>query len=467
MLDAVIVGAGPNGLSAAITLASAGKKVLVLEANATIGGGARTAELTLPGIRHDVCSAVHPLGAGSPVLSLLPLADYGLAWAQPPIPLAHPLDGGRAGVLTRDIDETADRLGVDGRAWRRTFGSVARHWNDSVRLALAPPLAAIRTPVAGARFGWLALRPAAMLARRFRTPEGRALVAGIGAHAAAPLTTIASAGVALTLGAAAHTVGWPVAVGGSGSITDAMAAHLRALGGEIRTKTAVTSWSDLPEARVVVFDTDPMAVTSILGDRLPARTGRRYRRFRHGPGVFKLDVALDGPIPWTNSDCRRAGTVHVGGTYEEIAAAERAVAAGEHPDRPFVISSQPVVADPGRAPDGTHVLWAYCHVPAGSGEDMTDRMFAQFERFAPGFGNRVIAVNARRPADLEADNANHVGGDITGGALSLRGLAVRPTLFHPYKAAPGVFLCSSSTPPGAGVHGMCGWHAARAALKTL
>lgn len=463
----MIVGAGPNGLAAAITLASAGKRVLVLEANATIGGGARTAELTLPGVRHDVCSAVHPLGMGSPMLSLLPLADHGLAWAHPPIPMAHPLDDGSAAVLAGDLDETAERLGPDGGAWRRTFGAVAGRWDHSVRLALQAPLAALGTPVSGARFGWLALRSAAMLAHRFRTSAGRALVAGIAAHAAAPLTTIGSAGVALTLGAAAHTVGWPVAVGGSGSITGALAAHLGSLGGEIRTKSPVRAWSELPEARVVLFDTDPAAVSSILGERLPPRTRRRYRRFRHGPGVFKVDVALDGPIPWANPDCREAGTVHVGGSYEEVAAAERAVAAGEHPEKPFVISAQPVVADPGRAPEGTHILWAYCHVPSGSASDMTERIFDQFERFAPGFRDRVIAVNARGPADLQADNANHVGGDITGGALSLRGLVARPSLFHPYRAAPGVFICSSSTPPGAGVHGMCGWHAARAALREL
>ncbi|MFH1105521.1 MAG: NAD(P)/FAD-dependent oxidoreductase [Actinomycetota bacterium] len=467
MFDAVIVGAGPNGLSAAITLALAGKRVLVLEANATIGGGARTSELTLPGVRHDVCSAVHPLGIASPALSNLPLADHGLRWAHPPVPLAHPLDDGAAGVLVRDVDETAARLGADGPAWRRTFGLVAAHWDDSVRLALQSPLAALRTPISGARFGWLALRSASRLARRFRTPAGRALVAGIGAHTAAPLSTIATGGVAITLGAAAHTVGWPVAVGGSGSITDAMAGYLRSLGGEIRTKTTVGAWSDLPEARVVLFDTDPAVMSAVAGNRLSRRTARRYHRFRRGPGVFKVDVALDGPIPWANPDCRRAGTIHVGGTFEEIAAAEQAVARGEHPTRPFVISAQPTVADPGRAPSGTHVLWAYCHVPAGSQTDMTERIFDQVERFAPGFRGRVVAINVRRPADLEADNANLVGGDITGGALSLRGLVARPSLFRPYRAGRGVFICSSSTPPGAGVHGMCGWHAARAALKEL
>jgi phytoene dehydrogenase-like protein len=467
MFDAVIVGAGPNGLMAAITLASSGKRVVVLEAAPTVGGGARTAELTLPGIRHDVCSAVHPLGAGSPGLTVLPLADQGLTWAHPPIALAHPLDDGTAGVVTRSLDETRERLGRDGRAWERTFGAVATRWDDSVRLALSAPLAALRSPIAGARFGWLALRPASLLARRFHTPAGRALVAGMAAHAAAPLTTVATAGVALTLGAAAHAVGWPLAVGGSQTIADAMARHLRSLGGEIVTGSPVTAWSDLPQARVIVFDTSPEMVESIAGGRLSAGRRRRYRRFRHGPGTFKVDVALDGAIPWINPDCHRSGTVHVGGTYEEIAASERAVSTGRDPEQPFVIAAQPIVADPGRAPAGTHVLWAYCHVPSGSPTDMTERIFDQVERFAPGFRSRVTAISARGPGELEADNLNQIGGDITGGALSLRTLLRRPSVFRPYRAGRGIYLCSASTPPGAGVHGMCGWHAARAALREL
>jgi phytoene dehydrogenase-like protein len=296
---------------------------------------------------------------------------------------------------------------------------------------------------------------------------GRALVAGLAGHAAVPLTRIGSAGVGLTLGAAGHVVGWPFAAGGSGTIVAALAARLRALGGEIRTRTEVLEWSELPAARVVLFDTTPAAAARIAGDRLSARATRAYGRLRPGPGVFKVDVALSGPIPWTNPDVRRAGTVHVGGTYEEIARAEAEVAAGRHPERPFIISSQPVVADPSRAPAGTHVRWAYCHVPAGSERDMTGVMFAQFERFAPGFGDLVTAVNRRTSTDLAADNANQAGGDITGGELSLRGLFARPRVFSPYKAADGIYLGSASTPPGAGVHGMCGHHAANAVLRHL
>ena len=465
MLDAVIVGSGPNGLVAAVTLAAAGKRVVVLEAEATIGGGARTAELTLPGVRHDVCASVHPLGAGSPVMAALHLT--GLAWVHPDIAMAHPLDDGSAALLLRDPAETATRLGDDAAAYRATFGSVARHWKHSVSFALGPPLAALRHPLAGARFGRLALQPASWLARRFRTPQGRALVGGLAAHAAVPLTRIATAGVGLTLGAAAHTVGWPFAVGGSEAIVTALAQRLESLGGEIRTRSEVIEWNDLPEARIVMFDTLPSTAARIAGDRIPGRVARRYRSLRPGPGVFKVDVALSGPIPWTNPDCRRAGTIHVGGTYEEIARAEAAVAAGEHPDRPFIISSQPVVADATRAPAGTHVLWAYCHVPSGSDRDMTEPIFAQIERFAPGFGDIVVAVNRRDSSDLAADNANQTGGDITGGELSLRGLFARPKVFRPYRAAKTIYLCSASTPPGAGVHGMCGHHAAQAALRAL
>ena len=465
MLDVVVVGSGPNGLVAAVMLAAAGKRVLVLEAAATIGGGARTAELTLPGVRHDVCSSVHPLTACSPALTAMALS--GLAWSHPAIPMAHPLDDGSAAVLLRDLDATAERLGVDGDTYRHTFGSVARHWDHSVRLALGPPLAALRHPFAGARFGRLALQPASWVARRFTTETGRALVGGLGAHSAVPLTRIATAGVALTLGAAAHTVGWPFATGGSGAIVAALAARLESLGGEVKTRTEVREWSDLPEARAVVFDTSTEAAARIAGDRIPRRVARRYRSLRPGPGVFKVDVALSAPIPWTNDDCRRAGTIHVGGAYEEIARAEAQVAVGEHPERPFIVSSQPVVADPSRAPAGTHVFWAYCHVPTGSTRDMTETIFAQVERFAPGFRDIVVAVSRRGPADLETDNPNQVGGDITGGELSLRGLFARPKLFRPYRATRGVYLCSASTPPGAGVHGMCGRHAAATVLRDL
>jgi phytoene dehydrogenase-like protein len=465
MLDAVVVGSGPNGLTAAITLAEAGLRVLVLEANAVPGGGARTEERTLPGVRHDVCSAVHPFGVASPAFTAMNLEEHALRWAHPEIPFAHPLDGGRAAAVTRDIEETCERLGGDGQAWRRTVGWVVRHWEESVRLSMSPPLQALRRPMTGGGFGWRALRSAAMLVRHFRTVEGRAAIAGLAAHAAVPLTTIASAGVAISLGASAHTVGWPVAVGGSGAITEALIGKLHSLGGEIRVGTRVERWSDIPEAALVILDAATETAVRIAGDRMSSWRRRRYRSLPRGPGVFKIDVAVDGPIPWSNEDCRRAGTLHLGGTYEEIAESERTVADGGHPARPFVIAAQPAMADPTRAPSGTHVLWAYCRVPHGSTADMTAAIVGQVERFAPGFESRIMALSARAAGDLEKENANLVGGDITGGTLSLRGLFARPTLVRPYRAARGVYLCSASTPPGAGVHGMCGWHAAHVALK--
>jgi phytoene dehydrogenase-like protein len=467
MVVAVVVGAGPNGLTAAITLAEAGLAVLVLEANPTPGGGARTEERTLPGVRHDVCSAVHPFAVASPAFTAMSLGEHGLRWAHPEIPFAHPLDGGRAAAVTRDLEETCERLGADGPAWRRTVGWLVRHWEESARLAMSPPLHALRRPIFGSGFGWRALRSAAMLVRRFRTAEGRAAIAGLAAHSAAPLTTIASAGVAISLGASAHTVGWPVAAGGSGAITEALVGKLRSLGGEIRVGTRVEQWSDIPEAAVVVLATGRETAIAIAGDRMSSWRRGRYRSLPRGPGVFKIDVALAGPIPWSNEDCRRAGTLHLGGTYEEIAESERTVTDGEPPARPFVVAAQPTVADGSRAPNGTHVLWAYCRVPRGSTVDMTGAIVRQVERFAPGFESRIIGLSARSAGDLEGDNANLVGGDITGGALSWRGLFARPTLFRPYRAARRVYLGSASTPPGAGVHGMCGWHAAHAALRDL
>lgn len=467
MLDAVIVGAGPNGLTAACTLAAAGKRVLVLEAADMIGGGTRTAELTVPGVLHDVCASVHPLAAGSPALGALPLEKHGLEWAHPEVPLVHLLDGGEAAVVDRDLDATCERLGPDGAAWRATIGRTAARWDDTMSVALAPPAWGVRHPITGLRFARLAIPPASRLARRFDTVAGRALIAGLAGHSAAPLTTTATGAVALVFGASIHAVGWPFARGGSRAIGDALAAHLAGMGGEIQTSRPVGSWDDIPEARVVLFDTAPGALLRIAGDRLGSGTRRRYRSFRHGPGTFKVDVAVDGPIPWENPDARRAGTLHIGGTWDEIAAAEAEVAAGGHPQRPFSIASQPVAADPGRAPDGTHVLWAYCRVPPASTVDMTDRILDQVERFAPGFRDRIVAVASHSPADLEAGNANLVGGDITGGAISLRGAVLRPSLLRPYRASSGIYLCSASTPPGAGVHGMCGLHAARAALRRL
>lgn len=467
MLDAVVVGSGPNGLTAAITLAEAGKRVVVLEASDTPGGGARTEAGPVPGAVYDVCSSVHALAAASPALAALPLEDNGLEWLHAEVPLAHPLDGGRGAVVLRDLDATCSRLDTDGPAWRSTVGAFTHHWERALAIAFAPPLASALRPFDALWFARRALPSSTRLARRFSTDEGQALIAGLAAHAAVPLGTVATSGVALVLGAAAHVVGWPFVRGGSGSLSDAMLRHFESVGGRLETGKPVSTWDDLPPARVVVFATGPETVVAVAGDRM-TRLGRAwYRRFRRGPGVFKIDVVLDGPIPWEFDGARGAGTVHVGGTLEEIAHAEDQVAAGRAPDRPFIISAQPSLADDLRAPPGRHVLWAYCHVPAGSTEDMTDRMLAQFERFAPGTTDRIVSLSSRTPGDLEAINANLVGGDVTGGALSWRGIFARPTPLRPHRAARGIYAGSSSTPPGAGAHGMCGYHAARAALREL
>lgn len=465
--DAVVVGAGPNGLTAAVTLARAGRSVLVVEAEDTVGGGARSAPLTVAGFTHDVCSAIHPLGAASPVFARLPLGEHGLRWLHPDIPLAHPLDGGRAAVLHRSVAETAEGLEAGGRGWQRLFGRVTASWDDLIS-GLVQPLRVPRRPLGAALFGLHALRPAASVARGALAGDlAPALFAGMAGHSVLPLDTPGTASFGLMLGAAAHAVGWPVAAGGSQAITDALAAHLVALGGAVETGRRVHTLGDLPSARAILLDVSPRGLLAIAGDRLPDRYRRRLERFRHGPGVCKVDWALDGPVPWTAPQCRRAGTVHVGGTLEEVAEAEATVARGEHPDRPFVIAAQQSVADPSRAPQGQHTLWGYCHVPNGSAVDMTDAIERQIERFAPGFRDRVLARVTRTAADFEAYNPNYVGGDITGGAHTLAQLAMRPApRLHPHRTPdPGLFLCSASTPPGAGVHGLCGYHAARGALN--
>lgn len=467
MFDSVVVGSGPNGLSAAITLAAAGKSVRVVEGHSTIGGGVRTEELTEPGIPHDVCSAVHPLAAASPFLSSLPLRDHGLDWAHPPIPLAHPFDDGSAAAVYRSLDETVARFEADGAAWQKVFGPLVADWDRTVAMATAAPLRAAKTPVSGLRLARVALRSGKALASRFSGDPARAAIAGLAAHAIAPFDTATGAGVALVLGAAAHTVGWPFARGGSSRIARALASHLEDLGGEIETGRWVTRLADLPEARAIVFDTSPQTAARIAAHRMSERTRRRYSSRKPGPGVFKIDVVTDGPIPWTAAACRAAGTIHVGGTYEEIEAAEGSVANGKHPERPFVLAAQPLVADPDRAPDGTGILWAYCHVPNASERDMTEPIVRQIERFAPGFESSIRALSVRGPSEIEADNPNHAGGDITGGAVSLRGILSRPRLFRPYRAGNGLYLCSAATPPGAGVHGMCGHHAATAVLAAL
>jgi phytoene dehydrogenase-like protein len=466
-VDAIVVGSGPNGLAAAIAIAQAGRSVRVLEAAPTIGGGTRTEALTLPGFRHDVCSAIHPLSLGSPFLRRLPLAEHGLAFAHPEIPLAHPLADGSAVALHRSVDETADGLGLDGPAYRRLMGPLVDDF-DTLMEDLVGPLRPPRHPRAAARFGISGLRSASGLARsRFAGDRARALLAGNAAHSMQPLDRPATAAFGLMLMLLGHGVGWPAAVGGSQAIADSMASLLRQLGGEIETGHEVRSLGELAGARSVLFDVSPRQLLTITGDALPLRYRRALARFRYGPGVFKLDYALAGPIPWAAADCRRAGTVHLGGTLEEIAGAEEEVARGLHPRRPFVLVAQQSLFDPTRAPAGAHTLWAYCHVPNGSSTDMTGPVEDQIERFAPGFRELIRARHVLGPGELQAHNANYIGGDINSGAATLRQLWARPALRPvPYTTPdPRLFICSASTPPGGGVHGMCGYYAARAALR--
>ena len=434
------------------------------EANDTIGGGCRTAELTLPGFRHDTCAAVHPLGAASPFFRSL---DLDVAWVHPDAPLAHPLDDGPAVIVERSAEETARQFGTDGAAWRRTVGAVARDWDALLPLLTGPALHLPRHPLAEARFGALALLPAATVARTaFHGERARAVFAGCAAHSFLPLTAPLTSAFGLTLAASAHAVGWPMARGGSGVLVDALAAKLRSFGGEIRTGARVDSLAGIGGTRALLFDTSPRALEAITGDRLPGRYRGALRRFRPGPGVFKIDYALDGPVPWRDPEVARAGTVHVGGSFEDILRSEAAVAAGRHADRPFVLVAQPSAFDPSRAPAGRHVLWAYCHVPNGSREDMTARIESQLERFAPGFRDRVLARHVMDTAEVERRNANYVGGDISCGAHSGLQLFARPMVrIDPYATPdPAIYLCSAATPPGGGVHGMCGFHAARSAL---
>ena len=466
--DAIVIGSGPNGLAAAITLARAGCSVRVLEANATIGGGVRSAALTLPGFLHDVCSAIHPLARGSPFFRTLPLEGAGLRWIQPPIALAHPLEDGSAASLCQDLAQTAESLGRDGRAYFRLFEPLARDWSRLAAEFLQPILHFPRHPIALARFGLRALLPASSLANfSFQTVAARALFGGIAAHSFLPLSAPASAAFALELGAAGHAVGWPLPGRGAQALSDALVAHFRSLGGEVETGCRITDLAQVPKVRALLCDTTCWELAAIAGERLPARYRRRLTNFPHAAGVFKIDYALSAPVPWQAEPCRVAGALHLGGTLEEIARSEKAVAAGRHPDRPFVLVAQQSLFDGTRAPEGKQTLWAYCHVPHGSEQDMTKPIEQQIERFAPGFRDCVLARHAARPGDLERTNPNLIGGDINGGANDLWHLLARPVMSPaPYRTPiRGVYLCSSSTPPGGGVHGLCGYHAARTALR--
>ena len=464
--DVIIIGAGPNGLSAACVLARAGRRVLLIEARHSVGGALSSAALTLPGFIHDLGSAVHPFGIASPVFQSLRLARYGLRWIQPALPVAHPLDDGQAVLLESSVAATAAGLGADGPTYVRLMRPIVRWWHH-IQPGVLNPLRLPRYPFALARFGLRALWPLRLLTGLlFREERAAALLAGLGAHSCLPLEAPLSAAPALVLGALGHSVGWPIPQGGAQSLANALLACFRANGGEIRTDWMVEHIDELPAAAALVFDLSPQQLLQIAGERLPAYYRQQLKRFRAGPGVFKLDYALDAPIPWSNPRCAQAATVHIGGTFTEIAEAERAPHDGQHASKPYILLSQPSLFDSSRSPAGKHCVWAYCHVPPYSSVDMTAAIEAQIERFAPGFRKHILARHAMNCADMQAWNANLIGGDISGGLPDWRQLLMRPTCsLNPHRSpAPGIYLCSSSTPPGPGVHGMCGAHAARAVL---
>lgn len=468
-VDAVIVGSGPNGLAAAAVLARAGHSVHVIEGHDEIGGGTRTAELTVSGLLHDVCAAVHPFGVASPVFMDLPLEDHGLEWAFTEIDVAHPLDGGRAGILRRSIAETASGMGADGRSWQRTFGPLTAKAPQLAEDILGSLVSIPSHPFTLARFGLSALQPATLLARRWKEPETRALFAGIAAHVYRPLSQPLTASAGMMFIAMGHTYGWPVAKGGSRAITDALASFITSVGGTIETGRTVASFDDLPPHRAALFDVGPHAFARIAGDRLPGRVAKAYERYRFGPAAFKVDLAVEGGVPWTNEDVGRAGTVHLGGTLEEVAASEAALHDDQMPERPFVLVAQQYLADPERSAGDVHPIWSYAHVPAGWTGDATDAILDQFERFAPGTRDRIVGLSVQNTADLESYNPNYVGGDVATGANDPLQILFRPRVtLNPYDTGiEGAYLCSSATPPGAGVHGMCGAHAANRALKHL
>ena len=464
--DAVVVGSGPNGLVAAATLGIAGWRVLVLEAAPEVGGGTRSEALTLPGFVHDVCSAIHPLGGASPAMQSLPLAEHGLEWIHPEVPLAHPVDGGRVALLQRDVDATADGLGGDGRTYRRLVQRFVESGGPLIDGLMSPLDLPPKHPLLLARYGAIGILPATVVARRFHTDEAGGMFSGLAAHSMLSLRSPLTTGFGLFLAVLGHSVGWPLAKGGSSAIAHALAAIVVENGGTIVCDHRVTTLRDLPPARATLLDLTPRQVLAIDDGRLPARYRRTLGRYRYGPGVFKIDWALDGPIPWANPAAARAATVHLGGTAREIAAGELDVQQGRVAERPFTLLAQQSLFDPSRAPAGKHTAWAYCHVPAGSTVDMTAAVEAQAERFAPGFRDQILARHVMGPGAVEAHDANYVGGDINGGRSDLRQFFARPKLsLHPWATPdPSLYLCSSSTPPGGGVHGMCGWNAAKLVL---
>jgi len=466
---AIVVGAGPNGLAAAIALAKAGVQVTVLEAADEIGGGTRSSEAILPGLLHDHCSAIHPMAVGSPFLTDLDLHRYGLSWRLPDIDCVHPLDGGSAGVLYRSVDDTAAGLGRDGSRWRALFGWSSARFDALSEDIMGPLLRLPHHPMVLARFGAPTALPASALARWFRTAEARALFAGVAAHAFRPLHYPMTSAIGLGIITAGHRHGWAVAAGGSQSISTALASLLADLGGKIQTGTRIQAASQLPPADMTMFDLAPEAVAGILGDRLPARVARAYRRFRQGPGAFKVDFAVEGGVPWNNADARRAGTVHVVGSLAELAGTERDIHAGRMPERPFVLVGQQYLADPGRSVGDIHPVWSYAHVPNGYSGDATAAIIAQIERFAPGFRDRIVGHNTRTTSQMASYNANYVGGDIMTGSKDIRQLTFGPRItLSPYRVGvPGMYICSAATPPGPGAHGMCGANAAASALHEL
>jgi phytoene dehydrogenase-like protein len=466
--DAVVVGSGPNGLSAAITLQQSGLSVLLLEGKDTVGGGLRSAELTLPGFIHDVCSAIHPLAAGSPFFSKLPLAEHGLEYIYPEVLAAHPLDDGRAAVLLKSIDETATGLGMDAQAYADLLKPLVKSWPGLAPDVLGP-LHFPKHPLDLAAFGLNALKPATLLAGKFKTKEARALWAGMTAHSIQPLSNLATSAIGLVLMAAGHLYGWPLPKGGSKEIANALASYFISIGGKIQTGAYVSSMSDIPSARTILFDLSPRQMLNIAGERFSPLYKWQLGRYRYGMGVFKIDWALDGPIPFTSAEARKAGTVHLGNTLEEIAAGEKLAAGGGHPTKPYVLLAQQSLFDDTRAPAGKQTAWAYCHVPNGSEADMTTAIENQVERFAPGFKDLILAKHTMNTREVEAYNPNYIGGDINGGIIDIGQLFTRPVLRpSPYRtSAKGIYICSASTPPGGGVHGMCGYYAAKQSLKDI